>query len=389
MSGKRYRAIAVVAVVLTSLLALQGQKSGEDTFTGVCVKSYDSFSILFNGSSTVLISQKLTEGKVYTVRGRLINSKKGARIEAVSITEESKPPEWVEEIQGSYWLYEGRPYLLTPEWIKLSSPLQAKKGSVVKLYGVFYNDLFYPVDVELITPPSSSIKNGFPALVEGIILSNTSPAVLWNGTEKIYLYCPYGTRPKVGERVKVLGRVKLTSRINLYVDSKEDIKSLGYPSPVPVGSSHVGQLVEGECMTTRVLKSGIKLNCTELRLSGFKARVGDRVHFIALNTGSVLKCVDCSVSSSREMLQNGICTFQEGKTGKISGEVAWVKKYSNGFAIANVTQGRCWILLKLPKSLGVDVEEGGHVNAYGTFMLYRDMPSLQPWSGDDVCLGNC
>ncbi|RLF80394.1 hypothetical protein DRN44_07340, partial [Thermococci archaeon] len=69
---------------------------------------------------------------------------------------------------------------------------------------------------------------------------------------------------------------------------------------------------------------------------------------------------------------------------KIEGDVEWVKVYSNGFGIANITNGNCWTLLKLPKSIGVTLEEGGHVVAFGFHTTYREMPAFEIASKEDV-----
>jgi len=133
----------------------------------------------------------------------------------------------------------------------------------------------------------------------------------------------------------------------------------------------------------------LSLNCTEMKLYGFSARVGDVVHFEALRRGSSLLCLNCTVSLPREELPNGICSFSPGKFARVSGNVSWVRVYRNGFGLANLTDGNCWVLLKLRKSLGVSVEVNETVTAYGFFTTYRDMPAFEMGSGEDLCSGNC
>ncbi|ASJ01100.1 hypothetical protein [Thermococcus gorgonarius] len=389
MLDKRYLTLVVVTAILASLILLQGEKPSGESFIGVCVKSYDSFSVLFDGNRTVLIDRNLDEGKLYLLRGRLRNSENRLWMDVSEVKALEVLPRWLQRVKGSYWVRNGNPYLIAPEWIKLSKPLAIEKGSIVEVSGIFYNGVFHPVKIQNSKQPTKELKSGFPAEIRGVVLSVSSPAVLWNGTTKIYLYLPYGTKLKLGEMVKVLGIVKITSRINVYVDSKEDVNHLGYPNPVGINGSKTGDLVRGICKVTKPMKSGLRLNCTELRLLGFSARTGDETEILALNTGSTLKCIDCRISRPRESLPNSLCSFREGETAKIRGRVSWVRRYSNGFSLANITSESCWVLLKLPKSLGVDVNTREVVTAYGTFVTYRGMPALQPWSGDDVCSGNC
>ncbi|WP_367884799.1 hypothetical protein [Thermococcus sp. JCM 11816] len=66
-----------------------------------------------------------------------------------------------------------------------------------------------------------------------------------------------------------------------------------------------------------------------------------------------------------------------------------MKRYRNGFGLANVTDGNCWVLLKLPpKSLGISVASGENVTAYGFFTTYREKPAFEIQSGEDLCSGS-
>jgi hypothetical protein len=169
----------------------------------------------------------------------------------------------------------------------------------------------------------------------------------------------------------------------------EDVRYLGIPRIVRGETLQTGELVNMTCIVTEALRTGLLLNCTDFKLKGFQARTGDKVSFIAIQDGTSLRCINCTISTPRELLPNSICDFSEGSFARISGKVEWVKRYRSGFGIANVSSGECWVLLKLPKSLGVDVEEGENVTAYGRFILYRGKPAFSVGSGDDVCSGRC
>ncbi|MEO2151218.1 MAG: hypothetical protein ABGW50_00965, partial [Thermococcus sp.] len=88
-----------------------------------------------------------------------------------------------------------------------------------------------------------------------------------------------------------------------------------------------------------------------------------------------------------EELPNGICSFREGSFARISGRVAWVRVYRSGFGLANVTNGTCWVLLKIPSRLDISLVENESVTAYGFFTTYRGKPAFEVQSGDDLCSG--
>jgi len=225
-------------------------------------------------------------------------------------------------------------------------------------------------------------------VVEGVVLYTGKKTVLWNGSEEIALYLPYGTELKPGQRVKVLGIVRFYSKLSLFVDSPEDVEALGTAVERPIDEARVGDIATGNCT---VIGSGrsLKLNCTDLRLYGFSARTGDVIHFEALRRRSSLLCLNCTVVVPREELPNGLCSFSPEKFSKITGNISWVKVYRNGFGLANVTNGNCWVLLKLRKSLRISLSANETITAYGFFTTYRDMPAFEVESGDDLCSGNC
>ncbi len=391
---KLYMALALVALLSTAGLMISGgSENPSKSFIGVCVRAEKSYSILFNSTHTLLVPKPLEVGVVYTVTGQIKRTENGLRISGrYSISPSPLRPAWLEEVDGAYWFREGKYYVLTPDWVELGKPLGVQKGSLVKVLGVKYGSKFYPVDVLRAESPSRTLRNGMPALITGTVLGTfgaNNRVVLWNGSEKLYVYLPHGQRLERGLRVEILGRVRVTSRVNVYVDDIGDVRKLGYPRAVPINQTSTGAIGEGRCLVLRVMKSGLVVNCTKLKLRGVWARTGDVLDVRALNTGSSLVCLECNVALPREALPNGICNFHEGDFSKISGRVEWVKRYGNGFGLANVTSGNCWVLLKLPKSLGVEVKAGTVVTAYGVFTTYRGMPAFQVSSGDDICSGKC
>ena len=391
---KLYTVLAVVALLSTAGLMISGgPETSSKSFIGVCVRAEKSYSILFNSTHTLLVPKPLEVGVVYTVVGSIKGTKNGLKIRGrYSVSPSSLRPVWLEELDGAYWFREYRYYVLTPEWVELGKPLGVQKGSFVEVLGVKYGSKFYPVEVLRAESPSRTLRNGMPALVTGTALGTfgaKNRVVLWNGSEKLYVYLPHGHYLKRGLRVEILGRVRVTSRVNVYVDDINDVRKLGYPIAVPINRTSIGTIGEGRCLVLRVMRSGLVVNCTNLKLKGVWARAGDVLDVRALNTGSSLVCLECSVALPREALPNGICSFHEGDFSRVRGRVGWVRRYSNGFGLANVTSGNCWVLLKLPKSLGVEVEEGTVVTAYGVFTTYRGKPAFQVNSGDDVCSGNC
>ncbi|ASJ03418.1 hypothetical protein A3L09_09175 [Thermococcus profundus] len=386
----------VLLMVLASLVAMHFAVPGSPetgTFLGICVKSNAGYSILYNGTDTVLVPEGLESGRIYRIMGRIVGEgglsrvSGGYRVEPVNTT-----PSWAETVRGFYWVKGDRAYVLSPRWTELSAPLDAPKGSKIRVVGVLYGSKLYPLEYDVIGEPNGELKDGKPAQIEGVVLGHFGAdnlAVVWSEGKRIYAYLPYGASIDPGLRVRILGRVRLTSRINIYVDSVEDFEVLGTPDPVPINGSTIGEVGEGKCRVVKITKGGLRLDCTELVLRGISARTGDLLNIKALNAGSYLRCLDCRVEEPRENLPNEICNPVEGKFSRISGDVEWVKVYRNGFGLANVTRGSCWVLLKLPKSLGITVSEGEHVSAYGFFTTYRGKPAFEVSSGDDLCSGNC
>ncbi|EEB74650.1 hypothetical protein [Thermococcus sp. AM4] len=390
-----YISLALVALLSTAGLFTLGKSTDGNAkiFVGICVRAEKSYSLLFNSTDTLLVPGRLKVGRLYLISGEIKETKAGLRVNGrYSIEEPQTRPAWLEEIEGAYWTRGRKQYVLTPDWVELGRPLDVRKGNLVKALGVKYGSKFYPMEVISAEEPPRSIRDGMPALVRGTVLGtfgSDNRVVLWNGSERLYVYLPHGQSLERGLLVEILGRIRITSRVNVYVDDMSDVRKLGHPKALPVGETSIGEIGEGRCLVLRVMKSGLQLNCTALKLRGFEARAGDTVEVRALNTGSSLVCLDCRLSLPRERLPNGVCNFREGMFSRVSGRVEWVKRYNNGFTLANVTSGKCWVLLKLPKSLGVEVEEGTRVTAYGTFTDYRGKPALQVSSGDDVCSGNC
>jgi hypothetical protein len=227
-----------------------------------------------------------------------------------------------------------------------------------------------------------------PWEVEGVVLYTGKKTVLWNGSEEIALYLPYGTELRPGQRVRVVGIARFYSTLSLFVDSGNDVEMLGTAERKPLQAAGVGDVATGDCT---VIGSGhsLKLNCTDLRLYGFSARTGDVIHVEALRRKSSLLCLNCALVIPREELPNGLCSFSPGKFSKITGNVSWVRVYRNGFGLANVTDGDCWVLVKLRKSLNITLGPNETVTAYGFFTTYRGMPAFEVESGDDLCSGNC
>ena len=326
---------------------------------------------------------------MYNVTGSVFNTSSGLRMRPKRIRP-SPPLFQTLEIRGFYWPSRGY-YLLIPgsgERIKLALPLNASKGDMVDVKGLFYHGRFYPVALSKLNPPPYP-EDGMPWWTEGVILYSGRKTVLWNWSAEIALYLPYGLRLKPGVKVKALGIFRRYSMPSLLVDSPDDLTVVGSAPKAPVGKAKIGEIARGACTVVNVGKSSLRLNCTALRLVGFNARRGDIISFEALVRRSSMLCLNCTVQRKREELPNGICSFSQGKLAKISGTVAWVKVYGNGFGLANVTDENCWVLLKLRKSLGVSLRTNETVTAYGTFTTYRGMPALEIGSGEDVCSGNC
>ena len=373
------------AVVLIAMATIGASPGKLDKFTGVCVYSSDSFSILSDGRISVGVYSHLQEGVVYRVEGRMYNTSSGLRIRHVRI-EQAEPTFPLSTVKGAYWTSSGH-YILTPEKVKLAVPLPVEKGEMVTVEGIWYRNRFYPLRYSVLGF-SERPRNGMPWRVEGTVIYGGTRPVLWNGSEEVVLYLPYGTEVEVGRRVRVVGIVRFYSRLSLIVDSPDDVLVVGHGERVPVSKASIGDIAVGNCTVISVGRS-LKLDCTGLKLSNFRARVGDRVYFEAVKRKSSLYCVDCRVIEPREHLPNEICSFSEGKFARISGRVEWVKVYKNGFGLANVTGDNCWVLLKLRKSLDVSLEVNQTVTAYGFFTTYRGMPAFEVQSGDDLCSERC
>ncbi|WP_457742064.1 hypothetical protein [Thermococcus sp.] len=378
----------VIVVLFSSLiivsLALSRYSPENDSFTGLCVYSSGSFSVLYNGSTSVAVGEKLELGNVYKVEGRLRITHRGFWIDVSSVFPANATFP-LERVEGAYWHSNG-PVLLTPSRHRLAYPINVSKGELVVLKGLSYGSKFYPLKVKELGYLEEP-KDGMPYLLEGVVLYGGNPVTLWNGSEEFRVYLPHGVKLKPGLRVWVLGVVRLYSIITLYVDSSEDIEVLGSTDKRPIKLAEIGEIGTGECLVTERTSRYLRLNCTSLKLYGFSARVGDTLRFEALRRKSSLLCLNCSVAKPREELPNGICNFDKGNFAKISGKVSWVKIYRNGFGIANVTNGTCSVLLKISSRLGISLTENESVTAYGFFTTYRGRPAFEVHSGDDVCFG--
>ncbi|MDV3104251.1 hypothetical protein [Thermococcus waiotapuensis] len=396
MVQKKLLQVVLIVGVLLSAAAMYSVAPGDnggEVFFGVCVKSGGGYSILFNGSRTVLVPSNLEIGAVYRIWGKVEEREGFLRVSGqYRIEKTDEIPPLAVSIEGAYWKKGENAYLLTPDWVDLATPLNIPKGARVVVYGLEYGSKFYPVKYSVLKNASGSFEDGMPVLVKGVVLGYfgaKNEVIVWNGKEKVYVYLPYNHSVGIGKTIELLGRARLTSRVNVYVDSSEDVRVLGYPEAVPINEASTGEIGEGICTVVKSGKSDFTLNCTDLNLRGVRARTGDTLKVKALNTGSHLLCIDCTLVRPREELPNEICNPKEGGFSKIQGKVEWVRLYKNGFGIANVTNGSCWVLLKLPKSLGVSLREGEQVTAYGFFTTYQGRTAFEVASGDDVCSGNC
>ena len=384
MVSRKTLTVVLLSSLIVVSLALSRYSPETDSFTGLCVYSSDSFSVLYNGSVSLAVREHLELGNVYRVEGRLRKTSRGLWIDASSIVLANVTFP-LERVEGAYWVTY-YPQLLTPARVRLAYPLNVSKGELVRVYGLSYGGKFYPLRVEELGH-SKEPRNGMPYPLEGVVLYGGNPATLWNGSEAFRVYLPHGLSLKPGQRVRVLGIVRLYSTITLYVDSAGEIRVLGYSEMKPLNLAGIGEIATGECLVIGRTSRYLRLDCTSLKLYGFSARVGDTVKFTALRRKSSLLCLNCTVLRPREELPNAICSFEEGNFARISGRVAWVKVYKNGFGIANITNGSCSILLKLPSRLGVSLVENETVTAYGSFTTYRGRPAFEVSSGDDICSG--
>ncbi|CAD5243262.1 conserved protein of unknown function [Thermococcus camini] len=377
--------MAGLVIVLTVLAAMGESRQQSSAFVGLCVYSGDGFSILTNGTESVGVYASLDVGRVYRVTGVLYSSTSGLRMRPERV-EPAEPTFPIDSLTGAYWPSRGY-YLLTPAKIRLALPIDAAKGEMVSVEGLWHGGKFYPLNYRRLGLHEGPV-DGMPWEVEGTVIYSGRQTLIWNGSEEIAVYPPYGVELEPGLRIRVLGIVRLYSRISLFVDSRDDILVLGLAERRPLQDAAIGDMAVGNCTVLGTGRS-LKLDCADLRLYGFSARVGDVIHMEALRRRSSLLCLNCSVIMPREELPNGICSFSEGMFARISGNVSWVKVYRNGFGLANITAGDCWVLLKLRKSLGIRLDENDTVTAYGFFTTYRGMLAFEVASGDDVCSGNC
>ncbi|AIU69444.1 hypothetical protein TEU_03265 [Thermococcus eurythermalis] len=384
MVSKKELVVALALSLILVSLALSRYSLERDSFTGLCVRSSPSFSLLYDGREAVAVGRQLNVGEIYTVEGRLRKTENGLWMDVASaIRSNATFP--LERIEGAYW-YSNGPLLLTPRRVYLPYPLNVSKGAFVRVQGLTYGSKFYPVKVEEIGS-FHELRNGMPYSVDGVVLYGGNPATLWNGSEEFRVYLPYGLTLKPGSRVRVLGIARLHSTVILYAGDGGDVEFLGPAESKPLENAKIGETATGECLVIKSTSRYLNLNCTSLRLYGFRARPGDTLRFKALRRKSSLLCLECSVVRPREKLPNGICSFREGSFARISGTAVRVKTYRNGFGIANVTNGTCSVLLKLPSRLGVSLVEGDNVTAYGFFTLYKGKPAFEVQSGDDLCCG--
>lgn len=395
MVSKKKAALVLLSLILLVSLKLMGEnveprevknatKGDIIEFNGICVYSKGDFSVLSNGSTLLKIPENLKEGETYTVKGKLVDES-GNFVHPLNITR--SPPHFpMEYMKGAYWREASRCYIIIEgEKVRLNRCMEVQKGYLVEVKGIFYGDTFFIVKFEPLGRLQEP-KDGYPLFAEGVVLYNRTPLTLWNGREEIKVYLPYGVSVPLGARLKVLGITRLHSTLTLYVSSPEDITMMGMAEKVPMGRERVGDIASGSCQILRA-SSYLRLNCTNLKLYNGRGRTGDVLKFEALRRRNSLYCLKCTVIKRREVLENSICTHGRG-IAKIEGRVSWVKVYKNGFGVANITDGKCWVLLKLKKSLNLSLEQNQTIMAFGKFTTYRGMPAFEVASGDDICLRN-
>ena len=353
-------------------------------FNGLCVYSRGEFSVLSNGSIILKIPRALEEGEIYTIRGKLLDGEENF-VHPLNITR-SSPGFSMETLNGAYWEEGSKCYIFKDgERIRLNRCIEVQKGYLVEMKGIFYGDTFYIVGFE----PEGRLeepRDGYPLFVEGVVLYNRTFLTLWNGREEIKVYPPYGISAPLGARLQVLGIARLHSTLTLYVNSPEDIKIVRMAEKKPIGRESVGDIAFGNCQIISA-STYLRLNCTHLKLYNGKGKIGDILKFEALRRKSSLYCLRCTIIRRREALENSICTPKKGIV-KIEGKVSWVKVYKNGFGLANITDGKCWVLLKLRKSLNLSLEQNQSISAFGKFTRYRGMPAFEIASRDGICLKN-
>ncbi|WP_457752543.1 hypothetical protein [Thermococcus sp.] len=360
------------------------QKGDIVVFTGICVYSKGDFSVLTDGLETITVYESLIEGKIYTIQGKVVNKKRKS-VYPLRITNGSTEELHLSSLSGVYW-DDHSCYILTPQKVKLDRCLNAQKGAEIWAKGVIYGDTFYIISFEVgdfLAEP----KDNFPYRVVGVVLDNRTPAIIWNGKEKIKAYLPYRFSLKLGDKVEILGIARLYSTLTLYVNSINDVKITGKAERKPIGEEEIGDIAYGSCQVIKAGR-GLSLKCTDLKLYSYSARTGDIVEFEALRRERSLVCLNCSVKLPREKLENSICTPEHEGVIKIEGRISWIRIYKNGFGLANITNDKCWILLKLRKSLNLELKENQTITAFGIYTTYRGKPALGVHSRDDVCLEN-
>lgn len=364
----------------------RAEKGNLVNFTGLCVYSQEGFSILYNGKETIAVYETLETDKSYKIIGKLLDESKHS-VEALEINEAPHKVLNLESLQGTFWI-DSSCYLLTPQKIKLSKCLNANKGEKVEIYGLFYGDKFHVVDYI----PKGFLKtpvDRMPLKIKGVVIQNITPATIWNGSEEINVYLPYKTKLALGDEVEIVGIARLYSTLTIYVNSPRDVNVIGKAKTVPIGKERIGEIAHGVCQVTKASVS-LSLNCTELKLYGFSANFGDIIEFHSIRRKNSLYCIKCMVKIPREELPNSICAPLPNTPLKIQGKVEWIKRYKNGFGLANVSNKNCWILLKLPKSLGISLEVNETITAFGFYTIYREKPAFEIPSRDDICLnGSC
>ena len=396
MVKKEVSIVVLITIALISLIfvyyvgnrddiSIDTARKGDITvFTGLCVYSKGKFSIITNGIESVVIYKNLSEGKVYTVRGKLLDTVQKS-IHPLETKEGDSGKLGLVSLSGAYWK-DRNCYILTPQRVKLNECLDIPKGIEIEARGLFYGHTFYLLNYTakgFLEKP----RNGYPYLIVGTVIDNRTPSLLWTGNEKVKVYLPYRMSLKLGDRVKVLGIAKLYSTLTLYVSNRKDVEIIGKAEKISVGKERIGDITYGICQIIKAGK-GLSLNCTHLKLYSCSARTGDVIRFEALRRENSLLCLNCSLELPRERLVNSICTPNREGIIKIKGNISWVRIYKNGFGLANITNNGCWILIKLGKSLNVRLRVNHTIMAFGVYTKYKGMPALEIYSGEDLCLEN-
>ncbi|AEH25307.1 hypothetical protein [Pyrococcus yayanosii] len=386
---RKWDALLIVAFFTFLLMSLlltpkepvsleNAQKGSLVEFSGVCVYSSGDFSVLSNGSRSVPVYASLEIGKVYKVVG--VFDGRGIKPREVGDGLIS-----LQTFVGAYWFDNG-PQLLMPERIWLLTELNISKGTIIEVKGLFHGRKLVPVSYTVLGR-SEQPRDGMPFKLRGTVIYGGNPATLWWWGEAVRIYLPKGIELEPGTLVEVLGVIRVRSTLVLYVNDPADVRKLGSALEVPLGEAEVGDVVRSSCRVVGRSGRGLKLECLDKPLAGFEARTGDLIVFRALKRPGSYLCLECSVIEERESLENSIC-FPGSGVRRISGTVSWVKVYSNGFGLANVTERGCWVLLKLRKSLNITLSPGERVDAYGFFTEYRGFSAFEVQGREDICWGS-